>query len=69
MLRKLSKEPVLVLLATISFILGVRIGTDISYKELEMQVKALSNNTNELSKDLDDILVMLKGSVNNESKR
>ena len=69
MLRKLSKEPVLVLLATISFILGVRIGTDISYKELEVQVKALSNNTNELSKDLDDILVMLKGSVNNESKR
>lgn len=69
MLRKLSKEPVLVLLATISFILGVRIGTDISYKELEMQVKALSNNTNELSKDLDDILVMLKGSVNNESNR
>ena len=65
----LSKEPVLVLLATISFILGVRIGTDISYKELEMQVKALSNNTNELSKDLDDILVMLKGSVNNESNR
>ena len=69
MLRKLSKEPVLVLLATISFILGVRIGTDISYKELEMQVKALSNNTNELSKDLEDILVMLKGSVNNESNR
>lgn len=65
----LSKEPVLVLLATISFILGVRIGTDISYKELEVQVKALSNNTNELSKDLDDILVMLKGSVNNESNR
>ena len=69
MLRKLSKEYVLVLLATISFILGVRIGTDISYKELEVQVKALSNNTNELSKDLDDILVMLKGSVNNESNR
>lgn len=69
MLRKLSKEPVLVLLATISFILGVRIGTDISYKELEVQVKALSNNTNELSKDLEDILVMLKGSVNNESNR
>ena len=65
----LSKEPVLVLLATISFILGVRIGTDISYKELEVQVKALSNNTNELSKDLDDILGMLKGSVNNESNR
>ena len=69
MLRKLSKETVLVLLATISFILGVRMGSDSSYKELEVQVKALVYNTNELSKDLDDILGMLKEGVNNESNR
>ena len=69
MFRKLSKEKVLILLATVSFILGVKMGSDNSYKELEVQVKALGDNTNELSKDLDELLVILKEGVDNESKR